>query len=63
MLAKAIQEKVAYVPGKAFYADGSGRNCMRLNYSFMKEKDIREGVRRLAEVVEQEMELYRSLKR
>ena len=62
MLAKAIQEKVAYVPGKAFFADGSGRNCLRLNYSFMKERDIREGVRRLAEVVEQEIELYRSLK-
>ncbi len=62
MLAKAVEQKVAYVPGKAFFADGTGRNCMRLNYSFMKESDIREGVRRLAEVVEQEMELYRSLK-
>jgi len=62
MLAKAIQQKVAYVPGKAFFADGSGRNCMRLNYSFPKEKDIKEGVRRLAEVIEQEMELYKRLK-
>jgi 2-aminoadipate transaminase len=62
MLAKAVQQKVAYVPGKAFFADGTGRNCMRLNYSFMKESEIREGVRRLAEVVEQEMELYKSLK-
>lgn len=62
MLAKAIQEKVAYVPGKAFYADGTGRNCMRLNYSFMKERDVREGIRRLGEVIETEMKLYRSLK-
>lgn len=62
MLAKAVEQKVAYVPGKAFFADGTGRNCMRLNYSFMKESDIREGIRRLAEVVETEMELYRSLK-
>lgn len=62
MLAKAVEQKVAYVPGKAFFADGTGRNCMRLNYSFMKESDIREGIRRLAEVIETEMELYRSLK-
>lgn len=62
MLAKAVEQKVAYVPGKAFFADGTGRNCMRMNYSFMKESDIREGIRRLAEVVETEMELYRSLK-
>jgi 2-aminoadipate transaminase len=62
MLAKAIQEKVAYVPGKAFYADGMPRNTMRLNYSYPKEKDIREGIRRLAEVIDREMELYRRLK-
>lgn len=62
MLAKAIQQKVAYVPGKAFFADGSGRNCMRLNYSFPKEKDIDEGIHRLADVIEQEMELYKRLK-
>ncbi len=63
MLAKAIEQKVAYVPGKAFFADGTGRNSMRLNYSFMKESDIREGIRRLGEVIETEMALYRSLKR
>lgn len=62
MLAKAVDKKVAYVPGKAFFADGTGRNCMRLNYSFMKESEISEGIRRLAEVIETEMELYRSLK-
>jgi len=63
MLAKAIEQKVAYVPGKAFFADGvTGRDSMRLNYSFMKESDIREGIRRLGEVIETEMELYRSLK-
>ncbi len=62
MLAKAIQEKVAYVPGKAFFADGSGRDSMRLNFSYPEEKDIKEGIRRLSEVIEQEMELYKSLK-
>lgn len=62
MLAKAIQEKVAYVPGRAFYADGSGKNCMRLNYSYPREREIKEGIRRLSEVIEQEIELYKRLK-
>lgn len=62
MLAKAISEKVAYVPGRAFFADGSGKNYMRLNFSYPKEKDIKEGIRRLSEVIEQEIELYKSLK-
>lgn len=62
MLAKAIQEKVAYVPGRAFYADGSGKNCMRLNFSYPREREIREGIRRLSEVIKQEIELYKRLK-
>lgn len=62
MAAKAIQEKVAYIPGRAFYADGLPKNTMRLNYSFPKEADIKEGIRRLSEVIDREMELYRKLK-
>lgn len=47
MLATAIEEKVAYVPGPAFYANGGGYNSMRLNFSFASEDEIREGVARL----------------
>ncbi len=44
-------EKVAYVPGRGFYADGSGYNTMRLSYSLPSPEIIREGIRRLSRVV------------
>jgi 2-aminoadipate transaminase len=58
MLPRAVTARVAYVPGSAFYADGSGARAMRLSYCFPTPERIREGVRRLATVVEQELELY-----
>lgn len=57
MAPRAIAERVAYVPGTGFYADGDGRRHMRLSYCFPEPHRIREGVRRLAAVVEQEMRL------
>ncbi len=45
------EEKVAYVAGSGFHADGGGRNAMRLNFSFPSEADIDEGIRRLARLV------------
>lgn len=61
MLAEAIdEEKVAYVPGRAFFHDGSGKNCMRLNFSYPEEQQIREGIKRLAKVVRRQMELYKT---
>ncbi|HEX6686580.1 MAG TPA: PLP-dependent aminotransferase family protein [Candidatus Limnocylindrales bacterium] len=54
MVPRAIAARVAYVPGTGFYADGSGRQHMRLNFSYPTPERIREGVRRLAGVVEQE---------
>lgn len=57
MLPRAIAERVAYVPGTGFYADGSGARNMRLNFSFPSPERIREGVRRLARVMEQESAL------
>ncbi|GAB3819929.1 aminotransferase-like domain-containing protein [Micromonospora zhanjiangensis] len=59
MMPRAIAARVAYVPGTGFYADGSGRASMRLNYSFPAPDRIREGVRRLATVLEQEMAMRR----
>ncbi|MDQ4008838.1 MAG: PLP-dependent aminotransferase family protein [Actinomycetota bacterium] len=57
MLPRAVTARVAYVPGTAFYADGFGSACMRLSYCYPTPERIREGVRRLAGVVEQELEL------
>lgn len=61
MLPLAIDQKVAYVPGSAFYPDGSGAHHMRLNFSFPPEDRIAEGIKRLGKVIKREMELYRSL--
>jgi 2-aminoadipate transaminase len=44
---KAVEKRVAYVPGVAFYSNGGGQNTMRLNYSFSTPEQIREGVERL----------------
>ncbi len=47
LLAKALREDVAFVPGQAAYVDGRGRNSMRLNFSGSSEDEIREGIRRI----------------
>ncbi|WP_423465332.1 PLP-dependent aminotransferase family protein [Promicromonospora sp. MS192] len=57
MLPRAVTARVAYVPGTAFYYDGSGSNHMRLSFCFPTPERIREGVRRLAGVVNGESEL------
>jgi 2-aminoadipate transaminase len=57
MMPRAIAARVAYVPGTGFYADGTGRSNMRLNFSFSAPDRLREGVRRLSGVMEQELEL------
>ncbi|SDT73715.1 aminotransferase-like domain-containing protein [Actinoplanes derwentensis] len=55
MMPRAIAARVAYVPGTGFYADGTGRSNMRLNFSFSAPDRLREGVRRLSGVMEQEL--------
>jgi 2-aminoadipate transaminase len=57
MLPRAVTARVAYVPGTAFYADGFGSRCMRLSYCYPTPERIHEGVRRLAGVIADEMEL------
>jgi hypothetical protein len=57
MVPRALGARVAYVPGTGFYADGGGRPNLRLNFSFSAPDRIREGVRRLGDVVEQELSL------
>ncbi|WP_206781958.1 PLP-dependent aminotransferase family protein [Bailinhaonella thermotolerans] len=55
MLPRAVNARVAYVPGTGFFADGKGSRQMRLSYCYPEPDRIREGVRRLAGVIEQEL--------
>jgi 2-aminoadipate transaminase len=61
LLAKALGRNVAFVPGRAAYLDGRGGTSMRLNFSGVGEGDIREGVRRIGEVVREQDELLGTL--
>ena len=47
----ALKEKVAFVPGEAFYANGGGTNTMRLNFSNSDMDKISIGIKRLANVI------------
>ena len=47
----ALDAGVAYVAGEFFHPDGSGKNTMRLNFSFMSPERIREGIKLLAELL------------
>ncbi len=51
MAAEAIEQKVAYVPGAGFFPNGGNDHCMRLNYSCMPDERIVEGIKRLAQVI------------
>lgn len=55
MLPRALENKVAYVIGSAFHCDGGGKNTMRLNFSYPTHEQINEGIRRLADVIKNEM--------
>jgi 2-aminoadipate transaminase len=61
LLAKALRADVAFVPGQAAYVDGRGRHSMRLNFSGVTADEIREGVRRIGEVIGEQVELYGTL--
>jgi len=61
LLARALGEKVAFVPGRAAYVDGRGGSSMRLNFSGSGEDAIREGIRRIGKVVREQVGLYGTL--
>jgi 2-aminoadipate transaminase len=61
LLAKAIGQRVAYVPGRGFYADGSGGDQARLCFSFPELPRVREGVVRLAELLHAELALVQAV--
>jgi 2-aminoadipate transaminase len=56
MFKRAVAKKVAYVVGDAFYPDSSNYNSMRLNFSYSEDDVIREGIKRLADVIKEEMQ-------
>jgi 2-aminoadipate transaminase len=58
LLAKALREDVAFVPGAAAYVDGGGGSSMRLNFSGSNADEIREGIERIGHVVAEQVELY-----
>jgi DNA-binding transcriptional MocR family regulator len=60
MLPRAVTARVAYASGTGFYADGFGSRQMRLSYCYPTPERIKEGVRRLASVLESEMDLVRT---
>jgi 2-aminoadipate transaminase len=55
MFLAAIEKKVAYVVGSAFYFDSPARNAMRINFSYASLEQIDEGVKRLSEVIGEEI--------
>ncbi len=61
LLARAIEERVAFVPGRAAFVDGRGGSSMRLNFSGVSEDEIREGIHRLGEVIREQVALYSTL--
>ena len=54
---KALSAGVAYVAGSFFYPDGSGRNTMRLNFSFMTPQKITDGIKILSGILREELGL------
>jgi len=55
VLEKAIEQKVAFVPGDSFYARGGGENTMRINFSNATPDKIRIGIERLGSVIRQQI--------
>lgn len=60
MLPRAVTGRVAYASGTGFYADGFGSRQIRLSYCYPTPERIREGVRRLANTLSEEMDLVRT---
>ncbi|MEO8293618.1 MAG: PLP-dependent aminotransferase family protein [Actinomycetota bacterium] len=61
MLAAAVERRVAYVPGTAFYPDDRGSAQMRLAFCYPTQERIREGIARLGVLVREQGQRYRSL--
>ena len=51
LIKEAIEQKVAFVPGTAFYADGSGHDSLRLTFATCPSDMIDEGIKRLGKAI------------
>jgi 2-aminoadipate transaminase len=60
LLLEAIEEKVAFVPGQGFHADGSGTNTMRLNFSNVPPEQLQAGVQRLGRAIQRRLDRTRT---
>lgn len=61
MLTTALERGVTYTPGDSFYPNGSaGKNSMRIAFCFESPENLREAIRRLSEVINDRLELYRA---
>jgi 2-aminoadipate transaminase len=60
MLPRAVTRRVAYVSGTGFYTNGHGSKQMRLSFCYPTPERIREGVRRLANTMTEEMEMIKT---
>jgi 2-aminoadipate transaminase len=61
LLARALRDHVAFVPGRAAFLDGRGGASMRLNFSGARESELEEGVCRIGKVVNEQVRLYSTL--
>jgi len=61
LLAKAVGRRVAYVPGRGFYADGTGGDHARLCFSYPEIERIPDGVARLGELLHDELALVQAV--
>lgn len=55
LLKKCVEKNVAYIPGGAFFPEGGKENTFRMNFSNMPEDKIVEGIRRMGEVLREEL--------
>ena len=57
MLPLAVKELVAYTPGTAFFANGTGQRFLRVSYCYPTPENINLGIKRLASVINLQTEL------
>ena len=55
LMTKAVERNVAFVPGGSFFPNGGRENTMRLNSSNMSDEKIVEGIKRLGQVIKENM--------
>ena len=62
ILADAVRNKVAYVPGTGFYADGRGTDSARIAFCTESRENIEKGIKILAKIIKDKIRLYKSFK-